>query len=83
VTSYGLNDQGLISAGAEDLSSSFCVQTSYGAHPASYTRVQGFLSPAIKRGRNVTLATSPASIVPMSRMSRSYTSSHRECLQSV
>jgi hypothetical protein len=45
--------------GAEDFSSSPCVQTGSGAHPASYPMVAGVLSPGVKRGRGVTLTTYP------------------------
>jgi hypothetical protein len=36
VSDYGLDNQGLIPDGAEDFSPSPCIQTSCGAHPASY-----------------------------------------------
>jgi hypothetical protein len=35
VSDYGLDDLGSIPAGAEDFSSSLCVQTGSGAHPSS------------------------------------------------
>jgi hypothetical protein len=58
----------------EDFSSSFCVQTGSGAHPASCTMGTGILSPGVKRGRGVMLTTHPH-LVPRLRMSRSYTCS--------
>jgi hypothetical protein len=61
-------------AGAEDFSSSLCVQTGSEAHPASCTMGTGILSPGVKRGRGVML-TIHAHLVPRSWMSRSYTSS--------
>jgi hypothetical protein len=36
VSNYGLDDRGSIPTGAEDFSSSPCVQTDSKAHPASY-----------------------------------------------
>jgi hypothetical protein len=48
---------------AEDFSSSPCVQTGSGAHPASCPMgiewVPGVLSPGVKRGRGVTLTVHP------------------------
>jgi hypothetical protein len=41
----------------EDFSSSPCVQTGSGAHPASCPKGTGGLSPGVKRGRSVTLTT--------------------------
>jgi hypothetical protein len=61
-------------AGANDFSSSLCVQTGSVSHPASVQWVQGDISPGIKRGRVVTLTTHHQ-LVPRSRTSRSYTSS--------
>jgi hypothetical protein len=66
------------SAGTKDFSSNLCVQTDFGAHPASCAMVPGVLSPGAKRGRGVTLTTHPH-IVPRSRMSRSYASSFPKC----
>jgi hypothetical protein len=51
------------------------VQTSSGAHPASYKMGTGGPFPRAKRGRGVTLTTHPH-LVSRSRMSRSYISSH-------
>jgi hypothetical protein len=51
VSDYGLDDRkiGVRSpAGAEDFSSSLCVQTGSGAHPASCKWVPGVLSPGVK-----------------------------------
>jgi hypothetical protein len=59
---------------ARDFSSSLCVQTGSGAHPASCTMSTGGPFPGAKRGRGVTLTTHPH-LVPRSLMSRSYTSS--------
>jgi hypothetical protein len=58
----------------KDFSSSLCVQTGSGAHPASCTMGTGGPFPGAKRGRGVTLTTHPH-LVPKSGMSRSYTSS--------
>jgi hypothetical protein len=57
----------------KDFSSSLCVQTFSGAHPASCTMDTGVLSPGVKRGRGVTLTSHPH-LVPRSKMSRSYIS---------
>jgi hypothetical protein len=53
---------------AENFSCSLCVQIGFEA------RVPGVRSPGVKHGRGVTLITHPH-LVPISRMSRSYTSS--------
>jgi hypothetical protein len=78
VSDYGLDDRAIgvrSPAGVEDFSSSLCVQTGSGAHPASCTVGTGGPFPGgKKRGRGVTLTTHPH-LVPRSRMSRSYTSS--------
>jgi hypothetical protein len=77
VSDYGLEDRAIevrSPTGAEDFSSSPCVQTGSGAHPASYPMGTGVLSPGVKRGRGVTLTTHPH-LVPRLSMSRSYTSS--------
>jgi hypothetical protein len=58
--------------GAEDFSSSLCVQTGSGAHPASYPMSTGVLSLGVKHGWGMTLTTHPH-LVLRSRMSRSYT----------
>jgi hypothetical protein len=58
----------------KDFSSTLCVQTGSGAHPASCTMGTGGPFPGVKRGRGVTLTTHPHPM-PTSRMSRSYTSS--------
>jgi hypothetical protein len=67
---------------AEDFSSSLCVQTGSGAHPASCQMGTGGLSPGVKRGRGVILTTNPH-LVPRLRMSRNYTASHPMRLHSV
>jgi hypothetical protein len=51
VSDYGLDDRtiGVRSpAGAEDFSSSLCVQTGSGAHPVPVQWVPGVLSPGVK-----------------------------------
>jgi hypothetical protein len=77
VSDYGLDDRAIevrSPAGAENFSSSLCVQTGSGVHPASCPMGTGDHSLGVKRGRGVTLTTHPH-LVPRSRMSRSYTSS--------
>jgi hypothetical protein len=77
VSDYGLDDWAIgvrFPAGAKDFSSSLCVQTGSGVHPASRTMGIGDPFPRAKRGRGVTLTTHPY-LVPRSRMSRSYISS--------
>jgi hypothetical protein len=54
VSDYGLDDRAIgvrSPAEAKDFSSSLCVQTGSGAHPASCTMGTGGLSPGVKRGR--------------------------------
>jgi hypothetical protein len=68
VSGYGLVDRAIgvrSPAGAKDFSSSLCVQTGSGAHPASCTISTGVVSPGVKRGRGVTLTTHPH-LVPRS-----------------
>jgi hypothetical protein len=68
VSDYGLDDRAIgvqSPAGAEDFSSSLCVQTGSEAHPASCTMGSGVLSPGVKRGRGVTLTIHPL-LVPRS-----------------
>jgi hypothetical protein len=48
VSDYRLDDQDSIPAEAKDLSSSICVQTGSGAHPASCTMGTGALFPGAK-----------------------------------
>jgi hypothetical protein len=51
VSDYGLDDRAIgvrSPAGAKDFSSSLCVQTGSGAHPASCTMGTGVLSPGVK-----------------------------------
>jgi hypothetical protein len=67
---------------AKDFSSSHCVQTGSGAHPASCTMGTGGPLPRVKRGLGVTLTTHPH-LVPRSRMIRSYTSSPPKRLRGV
>jgi hypothetical protein len=59
---------------AKDFSSSLCIQTGSGAHPASYSVGTGVLSPGVKHDWGVMLTTHPH-LVPRLRMSRSCTSS--------
>jgi hypothetical protein len=85
VSDYGLDDRAIgvrFPAGAKDFSSTLCVQTGSGAHPASCTMGIGVLSPGVKRGRGVTLTTHPHP-VPRSWMSMSYTSSPPKRLHGV
>jgi hypothetical protein len=82
---YGVDDRAIevrSPAGAKDFSSSLCVQTGSGAHPAFCTIGTGVLSPGLKRGPDVTLTTHPH-LVPRSRMSKSYTSSPPKRLRGV
>jgi hypothetical protein len=60
---------------AEDFSSSLCIQTGSGAHPASCTVGTGGLFPGSKVRPWHDADYSPH-LVPRLRMSRSYTSSH-------
>jgi hypothetical protein len=63
VSDYGLDDRVIkvrSPTGAEDFSSSPCVQTGSEAHPASCPMgTGGVLSLRVKRGRGVTLTTHP------------------------
>jgi hypothetical protein len=64
VSDYGLDDRAIgvrSPAWTKDFSSSLCVQTGSGAHPASYTMGTGGPFPGAKRGRGVTLTTPPPS----------------------
>jgi hypothetical protein len=75
VSGYGLDDRAIdvrSPAEAKDFSSSFCVQTSSGAHPASYRMGSGVLSQGVKRGGGVTLTTH-SHLLLRSRISRRYT----------
>jgi hypothetical protein len=67
---------------AEDVSSSLCLQTGSGAHPASCSMGTGGPFPRVKRGRGVMLTNHPHR-VPRLSMSRNYTSSHHMCLHGV
>jgi hypothetical protein len=75
VSDYGLDGRGRSPTEAEDFSSSLCVQTGSGAHPASYTMGTGGCYPRVKHGRGVMLTTHPL-LSPRLRKCRSYTSSH-------
>jgi hypothetical protein len=60
VSDYGLDNRGSIPGRFKiDLSSSLCVQTSSGAHPASCKMGIGGPFPGVNRGRGVTLTTHP------------------------
>jgi hypothetical protein len=58
VSAYGLDDQVKgIRSSAKDFSSSLCIQTAFGAHPASEPTSTGGPFPGVKRGRGVPLTT--------------------------
>jgi hypothetical protein len=62
VSGYGLDDRAIevrSPAESRDFSSSLCVQTGCGAHPASCPVGTGVLSPGVKGGRGMTLTTHP------------------------
>jgi hypothetical protein len=85
VSDYGLDDRAIgvrSPAGAKDFSSSLCVQTGSGAHPASCTMVTGGPFPGGKARTGRDADHSPH-LVPRSRMSRSYTSSPPKRLHDV
>jgi hypothetical protein len=67
VSDYGPDDRAIdVRSPAEaDYSSSLCVQTGSGAHPASCTMATGGPFPVVKRGRGKTLTTHPH-LVPKS-----------------
>jgi hypothetical protein len=67
---------------AEEFSSHFCVQTSSGAHPASYIWILRALSLGMKRGQGVMLTTHPFLMLRL-RKSRCYTSSHPKRLHGI
>jgi hypothetical protein len=71
---YGLNDREIevrFLAGAEDFSSSVCVQSGYGAHPASWPMGTGgpFLGDKARPGRD---ADHLPNVVSRTRMRRSF-----------
>jgi hypothetical protein len=77
VSGYGLHDwaiEVLFPAEAKEFSSSLCVQTGSGAHPASCKMGTGgtFSGDKARTGRDSDLSPH---LLPRSRMSRSYTSS--------
>jgi hypothetical protein len=85
VSDYGLDDRAIwvrSTAGAKDFSSSLCVQTDSGAHPASCTIGTGSPFPGGKARPGRDADHSPH-LVPRSKMSRSYTSSPPKRLQGV
>jgi hypothetical protein len=62
VSDYGLDDRAIevrSPLGAEDFSSSPCVQTGSGAHPASYPMGTGGPFTGVKHDRGVMLTTHP------------------------
>jgi hypothetical protein len=85
VSDYGLDDRAIgirSPAGANDFSSSLCVQTGSGAHPASCTMGTGGPFPRGKARPGRDADHSPP-LVPRSWMSRSYTSSPPKRLHGV
>jgi hypothetical protein len=85
VSDYGLNDRAIgvrSPAGAEDFSSSLCVQIGSGAHPASCTMGTGGPFPRGKARPGRDADHSPH-LVPRSWMSRSYISSPPKRLHGV
>jgi hypothetical protein len=85
VSSYGLDDRAIEVRSPQrrkNLSSSLCVQTGSGAHPASCAVGTQVLSPELKRSRGVKLTTHPH-LVRRLRMSRSYVSSLPKRLRGV
>jgi hypothetical protein len=85
VSDYGLDDRAIkvrSPAEATDFSTSLCVQTGSGAHPASCTIDTGVPSPGVKSSRCVTLTAHPH-VVQRSRMSKSYMSSPPKRLRGV
>jgi hypothetical protein len=80
VSVYRLHDRGSILSRGKDFSSRLCVHTGSGAHPASCIMVTGGPFPGLKPGRGVTLTTH-SDLVPRSKISRSYTSSHTKRLR--
>jgi hypothetical protein len=63
VSDYKMDDQVRSPAGAKDFSSSLSVQTSSEAQPASSPMGICHPFPVVKRGRGVTLTTSPSAEV--------------------
>jgi hypothetical protein len=85
VSGHGLNNRAIevrSPAGAEDFSSSLCVQTGSGIHTASCTIGTGSPFPGGKAQPGRDADHSPH-LVPRSRMSRSYTSSPPKRLHGV
>jgi hypothetical protein len=85
VSDYELDDRAIgvrSPAGEKDFSSSLCVETGSGAHPASCTIGTGGPFPGAK-ARPRRDADHSLPLVPRSRMSRSYTSSPPKRLHSV
>jgi hypothetical protein len=69
VSDYGLDDRAIgvrSPAGAEDFSSNLCVQTGYGAHPASCTMGTGGHFPWGKARLGRDADHSPPHLVPRS-----------------
>jgi hypothetical protein len=85
VSDCGMDDRAIgvrFPAGAKDFSSSLCVQTGSGVHPASCKMGTRGPFPGAKRGRRVKLTTH-TQLVPRSGMSRSYASSPPKRLRGV
>jgi hypothetical protein len=78
----GLDDQVQSPAAEKDFSSSVCIQTSSGAHPASYQVGMGGPFPGVKHGWAMMLTTHPH-LVPRSRTRRSYSSFPLKCLHGI
>jgi hypothetical protein len=72
VSDCGLDGRGSILSRGKGFSSSLCVQTGSGAHPASCTMGTGGPFLGVKRGLSVTPTADP-NLVPRSWMSRNYT----------
>jgi hypothetical protein len=85
VSDYGLYDREIevrSPTGEEDFSSSPCIQTGSGAHPASYPMGTGGSFPGCKARPGRDADHSPPSNAEV-KMSRSYTSSPPMCLHGV
>jgi hypothetical protein len=80
MSDYGLDDRGSIPETIFPLASASRPALGPTQRPVQW--IPEVLSAGIKRGRGVTLTTH-THLVPRLRMSRSYTSSHPECLHGV
>jgi hypothetical protein len=86
VSGYGLDDRAIefrSPAEAKDFSSSLWVQTGSGAHPSSHLTSTGGPFPGAKARPGSYADHLLPSLVPRSRMSRSYAASHFKCLHGV